>query len=169
MTQEQPREGWGWWTAYDKQTEWLHEVNKHVPWPDENILRPSSGAEVSQDELHAKLLQFGGYLTYLLSNQGVLKGRAKALKETFESAMSATKAKSKLVKSASEAQREAEAFSDPDVGEALRDTKRRQIEIETCIETQDGLIRAYDAAWKTCSRLLTGTIAEMDLASGRTP
>jgi hypothetical protein len=157
--------GWGWQDCYDRQKEWLDEALQHVPWPDETII-PSWEAPLPA--LREALQRITGSLTYLNANQGLLRGRSKALKDVFESAMSAAKgripANEKLT---TEAAREGWVFNS-DIGEALRDTRRRYIEIETCIISQDGLIRAYQAAWDGVSRMLSASLGEVELATSRT-
>jgi hypothetical protein len=160
--------GWGWWSVYAKMEEFHAEVSKYVPFPEapERVLPVGV---FTTEQLREMLQRFGGYLVYLYANQGHLKGRRNALKDIYGKAVAANKARSQLPKSASEAARETELLSDPEIGHLLRDTQRRLIEIEACIEHQDGLIRAYDIAWKTISRQLSGEIAEMELTTSRIP
>ena len=155
---------WGWWSVYDKQREWLDDVLRHIPWPDEKALPP---IDQMTNVTASKLLQeFGGYLAYLNANQGLLIGRSHALKEVFEASMAATKGRlSGDYKT--EAAKEQAALNDPDVGEALREAKRRHIEIEACILSQKGMIAAYERLWETVSRQITLSIGEARLATDR--
>jgi hypothetical protein len=153
---------WGWWSVYDKQATWLEEALRHIPWPE--ALPP---AEALTGILSSKLLQeFGSYLAYLHANQGLLQGRAYALKEVYENAMMAQKDKLRG-KYATETARESAVLSLPGIGEALRDAKRRHIEIEACIISQKGLISAYEKLWETISRQITAAGNEMRLATER--
>lgn len=159
--------GWGWWSAYDKQMQWLAEVEAHILFPSEQYTKGISEAPPSI--IASRLEDAGGALTYLHAQQGLLEGRSHALKEVFENGMNAAKGRIPAsAKLTSEAAKESWVYANmPDIGEALRETKRRHIEIETCVKSQAGLIRAYTAAWETISRVLTATLGELSLATGR--
>lgn len=158
--------GWGWWTVYAKQKEWLDVATEAVPFPGpDSIPHADSPLPVLADALQ----RAGGALAYLNANQGLLKGRAYALKEVFEASMSAAKGRLPHDKTlTTETAREGAVYNDPDVGERLRDTRKRLIEIQTCIHSQDGLIKAYEHVWATISRLMTAQLGEAEMTTNRT-
>jgi hypothetical protein len=169
-----PDANWGWWTVLQRQQEWIDNQRAAVPFPDvDTVGREYTG----MDGLRAKLQQFGGARTHLNALYGQQEGICIALSETFKSAMSAAKAmaemdmrKAKLPETRiTEAAKEQHVYADPDIGEQMRATRRRSIEAEALLATIKGMLKAYDAAWETISRQMTGEQAEMELErSGRT-
>lgn len=165
---------WGWWTAWEEQQRFVDELHRTIPMPND-ILPPIHTLTPAQ--LQDLLQRFGGALTNLYAQYGILEGKAHALDATFRNAMTAAKfrAEQRLRDAKvpradiTEGRKEQEALSDPDIGEALREVKRRSIELETCVPVVKRYIDAYEIAWRTISRQMTGQQAEMELErSGRT-
>jgi len=164
---------WGWWTAWEEQQRFVDELHRTIPMPND-ILPPIHTLTPAQ--LQDLLQRFGGALTNLYAQYGILEGKAHALDATFRNAMTAAKFRAeqrlrdaKVPRAdVTEGRKEQEALSDPDIGEALREVKRRSIELETCVPVVKRYIDAYEIAWRTISRQMTGQQAEMELErSGR--
>ena len=165
---------WGWWTAWEEQQRFVDELHHSTPMP-RDILPPDVSTLTPAD-LQNLLQRFGGALTNLYAQYGILEGKAHALDATFRNAMTAAKFKAeqrlreqKVPRAdITEGRKEQEALSDPDIGEALREVKRRSIEMETCVPVVKRYIDAYEIAWRTVSRQMTGQQAEMEIErSGR--
>lgn len=165
-------QGWGWWTAHERQNDYLRSISAHVPWPNEKIIPGHTEMADYPPMLLKELLErYGGYLTFLRAERGLWEGKVYALHETYDSALTALKGQSltELPKGATEAAKEAWALNHPDFSETLRQTKRLNIEWQGIVLTIKGLIDAYQGAWETVSRLVTAAGIEADLASNRVP
>ncbi len=167
---EQDPEGWGWWTVHNRINDWLRATGSHVPWPDEHIVPGYTElSELTPGELATLLQRYGGYLTFLRAERGLIEGRAYGLSESYDSAMSVMKGMAaRILKGTpTEAAKESWALNHEEFSEPLRIAKRNQIEHQAIIFTIKGMIDAYQGAWETVSRLITATGIEADLSTSR--
>lgn len=167
-------EPWGWWTAWAGGDALIAElVDAGIAQPSIKLLPPIDG--MASAEMAALLQHFGGCLSHLYGRIGLIEGRSKALGEVYKNAMMALKGRAesamvaeKMTRSAiTEAAKEQRAINDPDIGESLRETKRQYIELETSQTILSRWIDAYEIAWRTISRQMTGAQAEMELENSR--
>lgn len=156
---------WGWWSIFAKQEEQTRLILSQLP--------PRDSLEGLADETHGGLTErlgaMGAALGYMHAEQGTMLGRLRALKETYDTAMDAAKARlprADIKPSTSEAAKLQLVMARPD-SEPLRDLKRRIVELEACTGTQDGFIRSYTVAWETLSRALTSKTGEMAMEARR--
>lgn len=150
--------GWGWWSAFKTQQEWLAQSG--IPVPGHNLI-PTDPAQ-----LRPALQEFGSYVSWLEAQIGLIEGRKNALKQAYDVAVLVDSAGVKDNTKASEKSKEAQILAK---SETLRATKRLQIENETLLYTARGLCAAYQRAWETVSRLITLQVSETELSRlGRT-
>lgn len=146
---------WGWWSCFQQQREWLEGCG--VPVPDHKLL--FGLADADDQRLRELLMTFGGYVSWLEAQLGIMEGRRHALKQGYEAAVLVAGAGTEK---GTEKSKEASAIS---ASETLRQTKRLQIEQETLLATAKGLLEAYQRGWETVSRTITVRMAERELAA----
>lgn len=149
------KRGWGWWSCFKSQDEWLRGIG--IPVPDHRILEGASGAKAA--DLTPLLQKFGGYVAFLESQVGLLAGRRNALKSAYDAAVLVHTAE--IEEKASEKAKEAQVLAG---SETLRQTKRLYIESDMLYETAKGMCEGYVKAYEAVSRIISVRLAEMELA-----
>lgn len=150
---------WGWWTCFKTQREWVESCG--IPVPDHKLLFGLADADDSR--LRTLLQTFGGYVSYLEGQLGIMEGRRHALKQGYEGAILVASASSDGAKKTEKA-KEAEAIAK---SETLRQMKRMQIEQETILATAKGMLDGYKAAYDTTSRVVSTRQMEAELTTRR--
>lgn len=151
--------GWGWWTVFKNQEEFL--ANLGIPLPSHETLPIFE--DLLPQQLGDLLQKFGGYVTYLEPIIGGMTGRQIALKDGLAAAILVESAKlddGKKTEKAKEAQIVAGS-------ETLRRTKRMLIEQEALLATAKGIRDAYKQAYDTISRQISLKALEVELATSR--
>jgi len=154
------REGWGWWTVFNKIDEFEKELSRLVPNPD-HIL--NTNKEYTPNELRDLLQRFGSYLSTLHNLEGKMEAQSHAVKEGYKAGMSVAVAKSES-KATSVSGKENEVLAN---NEIFKDAKRMQIDYECQLLLLKGWRQAYEQGWATVSRLITITIGEANLQTSR--
>jgi len=144
------RRGWGWWSCFKTQDDWLNNIG--IPIPGHDVLN-----EIDENNLGTMLLRFGGYITFLETQLGLLAGRRNALKEAYAAAVAVHTAD---IDKGSEKAKEAHVLSE---SETLRQTKRLFIETDMLYETAKGMTGSYIRAFDTVSRLVTIQVSEREM------
>lgn len=150
---------WGWWSCFKMQEDWLK--NSAIPMPDHKLL--FGLADANDQTLREMLMKFGGYISWLEAQIGMMEGRRSALKQGYDTAIMVATSRRRGIK-ATEKSKEADALSE---SETLRQTKRMQIEQDTLIATAKGMLEGYQRAWETVSRVVTIRMTEHELSTGR--
>lgn len=152
------KRGWGWWSCFKTQDEWLRGIG--VPLPDHNTLAEVSGKSAA--DLTVLLQRFGGYIAFLEAQVGLLAGRRNALESAYKAAVMVHAAE--LEGKASEKSKEAQVLAE---SETLKQTKRLYIETDMLYETARGMCEGYVKAYEAVSRVVSVRLAEMELSPRR--
>jgi len=133
------KRGWGWWSCFKTQDDWIRQVG--IPVPGHDLLNDTSN-------LYELLQRFGGYVSFLEAQIGLISGRRNALKNAYEAGMAVRTASL----DGSEKSKEAQVLAD---SETMRQARRMYIEADMIHETAKGMCASYQRAWETASRLIT--------------
>lgn len=154
--------GWGWWTVFKNQQEFINGLGIPLPSPD---TLPGAG-DLTDETLREMLQRFGGYVVYLEGVMGNLAGRITALRDSLSTAVLVETAQLEDVRGATEKAKEARVMAD---SELLRRTKRMLIEEEALSAVVRGIRDAYKQAYDTVSRQVTLRSIEAGVTSNRYP
>lgn len=149
------KRGWGWWSCFKTQDEWLRGIG--VPVPNHDTLSDVAGKSAA--DLTPLLQKFGGYVAFLETQVGLLAGRRNALKNAYDAAVLVHTAQ--IEEKASEKSKEAQVLAS---SETLKQTKRLYIETDMLYETARGMCEGYVKAYEAVSRVVSVRLAEMELA-----
>lgn len=150
--------GWGWWTAFEKQVEWISNLNLQ----EVNQEQLKGFEEAGVDELTKALQWYGSWLGYLEAQVGVLLGRHVALKEGYESGLNVAMAS--LESGTAKTIKEKEGYVLAS-NVLLRQARYQLIETEVLLETARKHRDAFKTWWDTLSRIISVRLGEMNFAS----
>ena len=147
--------------TFDKLDAFEADLEKMMPNPGK-VRLIDINKEYSPTELQDMLQHFGSYLATLHWNVAMIEAQTHALKESLKTGLQVrvVGADPKLTVSA----REAEVLAGD---ELLRDTRRLQIDNESVLILAKGWLSAYEAAYAAISRIVSLTIGEASLQTGR--
>lgn len=154
LSQVVSTQGWGWWSCFMTQDEWLKAIE--IPVPDHKLLDELAGKEAQ--DLTTFLERFGGYVAFLEVQVGILAGKRNALKNAYDGAV--MRHTGMIDEKMSEKAKEAQVLAE---NETIRQTKRLYIETDMLYETAKGMCEGYVKAYEAVSRVVSVRLAEMEL------
>lgn len=152
--------GWGWWTVWANMEQVVEQLTQQIPDPNK-VLLMEPGRDYALSELREKLQQFGGYLGFLNSLAGRIRGEENALNKGYKGAILVGTSE---MKAGTETAKEAHLLES---SELLRQTKRLQINSESVLLMVEGWIKSYEKLWETTSRLITVQQIEAGITTNR--
>lgn len=148
------KRGWGWWSCFKTQDDWLKELG--IPVPDHHVL--DEAAQASATQLTPLLQRYGGYVAFLETQVGLLEGRMGALEQAYKAAIAVHSAD--IGEKMSEKAKESQILAH---NATLKQTRRLQIETEMLYKTAKGMCEGYQRAYEAVSRIVSVRLGEMEL------